>query len=63
MDKLPDQPTSLSIVVDEPAVRALLQAIHFTLEKWTGQEEIDQLELQNLRTFLQGAMLEFRYLD
>ena len=38
-----DRPT-ISIVLDERAVRALSQAVNFTMEKWTGQEEIDQDE-------------------
>ena len=35
--------------MDERAVRALHSAVCFTLEKWCGQEKIDQEELQNLR--------------
>ena len=53
-----DRPT-ISIVLDERAVRALSQAVNFTMEKWTGQEEIDQEELFCLKPFLHGAALEF----
>ena len=47
--------------MDERAVRALHSAVCFTLEKWTGQEQIDQEELYNLRPFLQGAIFEFTF--
>jgi hypothetical protein len=30
-----------------------------TLEKWTGQGEVDQEELFKLKHFLQGAKFEF----
>ena len=49
------------MMMDERAVRALHSAVCFTLEKWTGQEKIDQEELQNLRPFLQGAIFEFTF--
>lgn len=49
----------VNMQMDERAVRALLSAVKFTLEKWCGQEEIDQEELYTLRPFLQGAVLEF----
>lgn len=51
----------VSISLDERAVRALHSAVCFTLTKWTGQEKIDQEELQNLRPFLQGAIFECIY--
>lgn len=54
-----DEPMTVSMTMDERAVRALHSAVCFTLEKWTGQEKIDQEELQNLRPFLQGAIFEF----
>ena len=49
----------VSMTMDERAVKALHSAVCFTLNKWAGQEDIDQEELQNLRTFLQGAIFEF----
>ena len=52
---------SVNITVDERAVKALHSAVCFTLEKWCGQEKIDQEELQNLRPFLQGALFEFTF--
>ena len=51
----------VSMTMDERAVKALHSAVCFTLEKWAGQEKIDQEELQNLRPFLQGAIFEFTF--
>jgi hypothetical protein len=56
-----DEPMQVNMLMDERAVRALHAAVCFTLEKWTGQEKIDQEELQNLRPFLQGAIFEFTF--
>jgi hypothetical protein len=44
---------------DERAIRALHCAVSMTLEKWTGQGEVDQEELFKLKPFLQGAIFEF----
>jgi hypothetical protein len=44
---------------DERAIRALHCAVSMTLEKWTGQGEVDQEELFMLKHFLQGAIFEF----
>jgi len=52
---------SVSCVFDERATRALHSAVAYTLEKWTGQGEIDQEELFYLKTFLQGAIFEFDF--
>ena len=54
-----EEPMQVSMTMDERAVKALHSAVCFTLTKWAGQEDIDQEELQNLRTFLQGAIFEF----
>ena len=47
--------------LDERAVRALHSAVVYTLDKWAGEGNIDQEELFNLRTFLQGAVFEFQF--
>jgi len=52
---------SVSCVFDERAIRALHSAVSYTLEKWTGQGEIDQEELFCLKPFLQGAIFEFDF--
>jgi len=44
---------------NERAIRALHCAVSMTLEKWTGQGEVDQEELFMLKHFLQGAIFEF----
>ena len=47
--------------LDERAVRALHSAVCYTLDKWAGEGELDQEELINLKTFLQGAVFEFQF--
>jgi hypothetical protein len=47
--------------LDERAVRALSSAVSYTLQKWSGEGFMDQEELLNLKTFLQGAVLEFDF--
>ena len=47
--------------LDERAVRTLHTAVLFTLEKWSGQEPLDQEELIGLKNFLQAAVLEFQF--
>ena len=47
--------------LDERAIRALHSAVDYTLQKWAGEGFMDQEELINLRTFLQGAVLEFDF--
>jgi len=49
----------IAVEFDEHAIRALHSAVSMTLEKWTGQGEVDQEELFKLKTFLQGAIFEF----
>ena len=48
--------------LDERAVKALHSAVVYTLEKWAGEGKLDQEELLNLKTFLQGAIFEFQLL-
>ena len=49
----------IAVEFDERAVRALHSAVALTLEKWTGQGEVDQEELFKLKTFLQSSIFEF----
>ena len=49
----------LNVELKERMVRALHSAVCFTLDKWTGQEEIDQEELLNLKIALKGCIFEF----
>ena len=52
----------LQLELDEKAVRALYTSVQFTLEKWTGQEKIDQATLMELRPFLRKCLLEFHFM-
>ena len=49
----------IAVEFDKRAIRALHCAVSMTLEKWTGQGEVDQEELFKLKTFLQKSVLEF----
>jgi hypothetical protein len=49
----------IAVEFNERTVRALHSAVSMTLEKWTGQGEVDQEELFKLKHFLQGAIFEF----
>lgn len=52
----------LEIELDEIAVRALYSAVVFTLNKWAGQEKIDQETLMQLKPFLRKCLLEFQWM-
>ena len=52
----------IGLNLDERAVRALHSACDYSLNKWSGEGFMDQEELFNLRTFLQGAIFEFQLL-
>ena len=51
----------INMKLDERAVRALSDAVEFTLNKWAGQEDIDQEALLMLKFYLQGCCLEFNF--
>jgi len=51
----------IAVEFDERAIRALHCAVSMTLEKWTGQGEVDQEELFKLKHFLQGSKFEFEF--
>jgi hypothetical protein len=51
--------TTLTMTLNERTTRALHSAVVFTLNKWAGQEPIDQEQLIGLRTALQGCIFEF----
>ena len=61
IDTPDDSGPRVGLNLDERAVRALHSAVMYTLEKWAGEGSIDQEELFNLKTFLQGAVLEFDF--
>ena len=51
--------TTLTMKLNERTTRALHSAVCFTLNKWAGQEPIDQEQLLGLKTALQGCVFEF----
>lgn len=51
----------LSAEFDERTTRAISGAINFTLDKWAGQEEIDQEMLMMLRNVFHSMILEFNF--
>ena len=53
--------TEISFTMDERSVRALHSAVVWTLDKWTGQGNIDQEQLLNIRHQLQACVFEFDF--
>jgi len=51
--------THITMTLDERTTRALHSAVVFTLDRWAGQEPIDQEQLLGLKTALQGCVFEF----
>ena len=51
----------LSAEFDERTTRAISGAINFTLDKWAGQEDIDQETLMMLRNVFHSMILEFNF--
>ena len=58
---LPMDEPLIELKINERGMRAVHAAVCFTLDKWTGQEEIDQEQLLMLKPFLQGCVFEFDY--
>ena len=52
----------IGLNLDERSVRTLHSAVKFTLDRWAGQEPIDQEELISLKHSLQAAVFEFHLL-
>ena len=57
-----DYGPKVGLNLDEISARTLHAAVLFTLDKWSGQEPIDQECLIDLKYGLQAAVLEFNYL-
>jgi len=51
----------IELKINERGMRAVHSAVCFTLDKWTGQEEIDQEQLLALKPFFQGCCFEFDF--
>lgn len=52
---------TITITINERVIRALLSSVTFTLEKYTGQEDLDQETLLSLKPSLQACVFEFTY--
>ena len=51
----------LTVEMDERTFRALLDAVNYTLDNWTGQPPVqDQERLWMLKPKLQAGLLEFQ---
>ena len=46
---------------NERQARALSSAINFTLDKWAGQEDLDQEMLLAMKSAFHGMLLEFNF--
>ena len=51
----------ITFSMNERSVRALHAAVVFTLEKWTGQGDLDQECLLGIKPALQGCVFEFDF--
>lgn len=60
MDQNNTEPT-IQLIFDERMLRAVTSAINYTLEKWTGEGDIDQMMLFATRPVFQAAILEFDF--
>ena len=52
---------SFTLTLNDRSIRALKEAIDFTLEKWAGQEQIDQEALMIMRPEFDKMMLEMAF--
>jgi hypothetical protein len=55
-----EEPT-ITLTLNERCTRAIRDAVLFTLEKWAGQEDIDQEQLIALKSVMHGCVLEFEF--
>jgi hypothetical protein len=53
--------TDITFTMNERSIRALHSAVVFTLDKWTGQGELDQDCLIGIKSSLQGCLFEFNF--
>ena len=51
----------IQFTMNERSVRALHTAVCVALEKWTGQGELDQDLLLDMKPALQGCVFEFDF--
>ena len=53
--------TQITLTMNERSIRALQSAVLFTLEKWSGQGELDQEWLLAMKPQFQRCILEFEF--
>ena len=53
--------TTVELKLNERCARAMHSAVCFTLDKWAGQENIDQEVLLHMKPQLQACVLEFDF--
>ena len=53
--------TEIAFNMNERSVRALHSAVVFTLDKWSGQGDLDQECLLGIKPVLQGCVFEFDF--
>ena len=56
-----DESHTVQIIFDERMLRAVSSSVEYTLKKWTGEGNIDQQTLFEIRPILHGAILEFEF--
>ena len=56
-----DEELKLTVNFDERTTRAVSSAINFTLDKWSGQEPLDQEMLMILKSSFHSMILEFNF--
>lgn len=61
VESFDDNSPRIGLNLDERSVRALHSAVAYTLRKWTGEGDMDQESLFDLKSRLQGAVFEFEF--
>ena len=49
------------LTMDERSVKAIHSAVCYTLQNWSGQGELDQERLLEMKPMFQGCLLEFNF--
>ena len=55
-----NEESEVVVAFNERAINALHTAVNLTLQKWTGQGDVDQEELFKLKLFFQQTKLEIQ---
>ena len=52
--------TQVHLTMDERSVKAIHSAVCYTLQNWSGQGELDQERLLEMKPMLQACLFEFQ---